>query len=119
MDIKKYLLDFYVEQNGETITPELAECLVKEMAVTDGSDRTNGEKWSMQETTEVGNKLGVNWERIQKCEWYLVLNMMYSDYFPVGRKHGFTDYTFYSELAQAWFSDVDGKDNKTFKYFFD
>lgn len=119
MDIQKYLLNFYIEQNGETITPELAEGLVKDMAITDGSDRTNGEKWSMTETTDVGNKIGVNWERIPKCEWYLVMNLMYSDYYTVAKKHGLTDYTFFAELSQAWFQDVDAKDNKTFKYFFD
>lgn len=46
------------------------------------------------------------------------LNMMYSDYYSVGKKHGYTDYTFYAELAHAWFHDVDAKENKTFHYFF-
>jgi len=118
MDIKDYLLDYYIATAGETITPELAKALVIDMAVTDGSERENGEKWTPAETNDVGTKIGIDFEKITKCEWYLVLNMMYSDYFTVGRKHGFNDWQFYAELAQAWFYDVDAKPNKTFKYFF-
>lgn len=118
MDIKDYLLEFYIAQNGEVITPELSKMLVEEMAITDGSDRTTGEKWTPAETNDVGIKMGIDFEKIPKCEWYLVLNMMYSDYYSVGKKHGMTDYTFYAELAYAWFHDVDGKDHKTFDYFF-
>lgn len=118
MDIKDYLLDFYISQNGEKITPELAKSLVEEMAITDGSDRTSGEKWTPAETNDVGTKMGINFEQIPKCEWYLILNMMYSDYYSVGRKHGLIDYQFFGELAQAWFNDVDGPENKTFRYFF-
>lgn len=118
MDIKDYLLDFYISQNGEVITPELAKSLVEEMAITDGSDRQTGEKWTPAETNDVGAHMGIDFDRIPKCEWYLVLNMMYSDYFVVGKKHGLVDYTFYAELAHAWFTDVDAVENKTFKYFF-
>lgn len=118
MDIKQYLLDFYIAQNGETITPELAKSLVEEMAVTDGSNRTTGEKWTMTDTNDVGMKVGIDFEKIPKCEWYLVMNMMYSDYYQVGHNHGFNDYNFYSELSKAWFNDIDAKENKTFKYFF-
>lgn len=118
MDIKNYLMQFYVDQNGEVISPELATMLVSEMAITDGSDRTNGEKWTMSETQDVGDRLGVDWNRIIPCEWYVVMNMMYSDYYSVGKAHSMTDWTFYAELTMAWFNDVDGKENKTFKYFF-
>jgi len=118
MNIKDYLLDFYIEQNGETINKDLARILVTQMAVTDGSNRANGEKWTIEQAMEVGKKLGINWDSVSKCDWYVVLNMMYSDYYSVGRKHGFTDYNFYSELALAWFEDVDGPENKTFNYFF-
>lgn len=118
MDIKSYLMDFYISQNGEVITPELAKMFVEEMPVTDGSERTNGEKWTMEEAVEVGKNMNIDFNKIPICEWYLVLNMMYSDYFVVGRKHNLTDWQLYAELAHAWFYDVDAKQNKTFKYFF-
>lgn len=118
MDIKRYLLDYYINNNGEVITPELAAMLVEELAITDGSDRTNGEKWSMSDTTDAGMKAGVDFDSISKAEWYYVMNMMYSDYFQIGKRYGNTDWQFFADLAKAWFEDVDGKENKTFKYAF-
>lgn len=117
MNIHEYLIDIYVEKYGKHINHELADTLVEEMAVTDGSSRETGQKWTLQETKDVGSKLGVNFEEIKPCEWYLVMNMMYSDHYRTGKKHGFIDPTFYGELALDWFHDVDGNDDKTFKYF--
>lgn len=119
MDIKNYLIEFYKQANGTVITPELATLLVKEMAVTDGSNRTDGEKWTIEECKAVGDSIGVDWSRILKAEWYLVLNMMYSDYYTVCQKFGLPEPQFFIELALSWFNDVDAKDCKTFNYFFD
>lgn len=117
MNIKSLLLSYYVDKNGKVITSELAKSLVEDMAVTDGSNRENGEKWTMEETTEVGNKYNVDWNSISKCEWYLVMNMMYSDYYRTGKKRGLTDYQFFADLATDWFADVDASPDKTFNYF--
>lgn len=117
MDIKKYLMDLYIEKYGEHINKEIAMNLVEEMAVTDGSGRPTGEKWSYQESKDVGMKNGINFAQVDSYEWYVVLNMMYSDYYRTAKKHGFNDSTFFAELASDWFSDVDAKENKTFCYF--
>lgn len=117
MNIRNMLMDLYIEKNGKVITPELAKGFVYEMAVTDGSDRTSGEKWTMDDAKMVGDKYNVDWNSISKCEWYVVLNMMYSDYYRTGKKHGFIDSGFYAELASDWFSDVDASPDKTFNYF--
>lgn len=118
MDIKNYLLNYYIETNGEKLTPELAKCIVKEFAITDGSDRQDGEKWNMGEAQQIAEKISFSLDRVSLADFYTVLNMMYSDYYGVGKKHGLTDWQLYAELAAAWFNDVDGKENKTFSYFF-
>lgn len=119
MDIKQYFLSFYIAQNGEVVTPELAKMLVEDFAITDGSGRINGEKWTPEEAMEIGKKLEIDYEEIPKFEWYLILNMMYSDYNNVAIHFGITDALFYGEMALAWFHDVDARENKTFKFFFE
>lgn len=118
MDIKKYLLDCYIANYGETISDDLARGIVEAMAITDGSDRQTGEKWTLEESKSIGEKIGINWDKVSPAEFYAVLNMMYSDYCQVGRKHGLTDWQLYAELAAAWFNDIDAAENKTFNYFF-
>jgi len=110
-------MDLYIEKNGKVLTPELAKAFVEEMSVTDGTDRANGEKWTMEDSKVIGDKYGVNWESISKCEWYLVLNMMYSDYYKTAKKHGMTDSSMFAELATDWFIDIDASPDKTFNYF--
>lgn len=118
MDMKHYLMDVYKEHYGTHLNEELARCLVKEMKVTDGSDREHGERFSMADAIEVGNKMGIDFNKIRKCEWYVVLNMMYSDYYRTASQYGHTDYKFFGNLAYDWFHDEDGMEDKTFLYFF-
>lgn len=118
MDIKNFLLDYYISQNGKKITPELAKMIVDEFAVTDNSGRTTGEKWPMDECIKLGDSIGVDWNKINKTEWYVVCNNEYSDKSTLVKKHGWSEPTVYAEFAQSWFYDVDAKPNKTFNYFF-
>ena len=118
MDIKQYLLDFYISHNGEKITPDLAKMIVEDFAVTDNSGRPNGEKWTMEECSKLGESMGVDWSKIDKVEWYIVLNNEYSDKYIMAKKHGWPEPSIYGEFAMSWFNDVDAKENKTFKYFF-
>lgn len=115
--MKDLFMQLYVEKYGNHITEELAEELVYDFAVTDGSGRTCGEKWTVQETKSVGDKIGIDFEKINKYEWYLVMNMFYSDYYRTAKKHGLTDPVFFAELSYDWFNDADAEENKTFNYF--
>ena len=54
MDMKHYLMNVYKEHYGEHINEHLAKCIVKDMAITDGSDRENGEKYTMENAVEIG-----------------------------------------------------------------
>lgn len=116
MELNHYLLNFYVAQNGEMITPELAKILVSDFAITDGSKRVDGEKWTIEEAKKEGIKAGVNFESISIYDWYLVLNMMYSDYYSVYTQYDL-ELDFFIKLAISWFNDVDAKENKTFNFF--
>ena len=116
MNFTNLFFELYKEKYGSRIAPEIAHDLVKDMAVTDNSGRISGEKWSIEESAAMAEKVGADLTRIDRCEWYLILNMMYSDYFATINKHALPETT-YGELALDWFNDVDGEEDKTFRYF--
>lgn len=116
MNMKNLFMKLYTEKYGEKINRELAEEIVSEFPVTDGTDRTSGEKWSYEDAKTMAERVGVNWEEVSKCEWYIILNFMYSEHFKTGKKHGLPD-TFYGELAYDWFYAVDAEPDKTFHFF--
>ena len=112
----------YEKVYGKIITREVADAWVRSMSIPDNTDRNTGMKWSLDTTTEVGNKININWHEIDKVEWYCVMNMMYADYWCVAKyAEKQDDAMFYAKLAKAWFYDDDIEDieSKTYKYYFD
>lgn len=115
MSVQDYLLRFYVEQYGETITEELAESLVSNMALFGSTEHKNGGHWSLNESKVVGAQIGVKFDLFSLTEWYIVLNAIYSQYSEILIKFGLSDPQIYGEMALAWL--VNNR-QKTFKYFF-
>lgn len=115
--MKQMLMNLYVEKYGHHISEDMAKELVHDFPVTDGSGRESGEKWNCEQAKDLALKVGIDLDKINKWEWYLVLNNMYSDYSNTLKKHGMTDSTIYAELAKDWFHDPDADEHKTFKYF--
>lgn len=76
-----------------------------------------GEKWSYEKIKDYVNTKGI----MDNCvEYYLVMNMVYNDYYNVAINFGHeTDVEFYYELANAFINDEDGKKFKVEKYFID
>lgn len=109
----------YKKAYGEHLTESICKSWVKSMAVTDGSERTTGEKWSIDQTTEVGNKLQNNWNVINKWEWYAVMNAWYSDYFKTAKEFEVeNEAEFFGMLAMDFFFDEDAKCKNPFNYYF-
>lgn len=78
-------------------------------------DGSTGEHWSMDQTNSVLSKRGYNYDPV---EWYAILNAMFSDYYPVAKKHGLAgSVDFYADMANAWLSDKDAVDDKAAVYF--
>jgi hypothetical protein len=109
----------YKQAYGEKITKELADCFVKSMTVTDGTDRATGMKWNYDTSIEVGNKISIDWHKIDKIDFYIALNMMYSDYFTVAKSYDLqNDNLFFAKMAKAWLCDDDVASNKMYRYYF-
>lgn len=84
------------------------------------SNMTHGEKWSYEQTTDYGQKHGVNWANMNKYEWYAAMNASYSDNHLVGIEYQVDDDPdFYAGLAKAfWCMDDDVHDKTVCSYYF-
>jgi hypothetical protein len=87
-------------------TKETSKYAVSKMKNKDG---TTGEHWNYDTTTKVLESKGYDFK---PCDWYYVLNMIYSDYYKSGR----SDET-YIELACDFLDDEDAPDDKAKRYY--
>lgn len=96
---KDIYVDVYEKAYGETLTREVAEEWVRSLPVSDGSPRENGQKWNIDQTYEVGNKIGVDWQKMSKIDWYIVLNMEYAKHYHTAKNYG-------NEADPLWFAHI-------------
>lgn len=87
---------------GEHLSEDMAKHWVSEMKNKDG---TVGEHWSYEQTSTLA-------EKHNKCDFYAVLNMVYSDYYNPR-----FDTNTYVALARDWLDDKDVGEGKTLKYY--
>lgn len=117
--IKMVYRELYENAYGKKITRELADMWVKSMSITDGSERNNGIKWSLESASEVGNKIGFDWNKYSKIDFFVAMNMVYSDYFRSAKKYDLqNDSVYFAELAKDWLCDEDAPCDKLYKYYF-
>lgn len=101
MSTKDVYIDIYRKAYGNTLTKDIAEEWVMSMEVTDGSGRINGQKWNFEQTTEVGNSIGIDWGKINKIDWYVVMNMEYAKHYTTAKMYGMEeDPSFFAHIAK-------------------
>lgn len=85
------------------LTKEMAE---EWMMGLQNEDGTKGPHWSMDQAKQVMQQRGIQADPVT---FWAVLNMMYSDYCKVFKKHGVGDRVdFYADITSAWLNDKDG-----------
>lgn len=96
----------YEAEHGPHFNDEHARKAVNKMENEDG---TRGQHWSLEETTALANQYGIRLdEKINKYDWYVALNMVYSDYYRVVvSMTGSNNTKYFVELAKAWMHDKD------------
>lgn len=106
----------YEAEHGPHFNEEHARKAVSKMENEDG---TRGPHWSIEETTTLANQYGVSLgNRFNRYDWFVALNMVYSDYYKViismtnsnSTKH-------FVELAKAWINDKDIDEGKMWYYY--
>lgn len=113
---KLFRLKSYESQHGPHFNEEYARKAVNKMENEDGS---RGPHWSIEETTQFANQYGVNLNgKFNRYDWYVALNMIYSDYYRVIMQITNSNSTkHYVEFAKAWLNDKDIDEGKMWYYF--
>lgn len=106
----------YEAKHGPHFNEEHARKAVSKMENEDGS---RGEHWSIEETTSLANQHNVRLDgKVNKYDWYVALNMVYSDYYRVVVNiTGSNNTKFFVELAKAWICDKDIDEGKMWFYY--
>lgn len=110
VDYDKYIAAEYeiakIAHHGH-VDETLARCWVGKMKNKDG---TTGEHWTMEQVSSVVKDKGI---KHHLCDFYVVLNMMYSDYYSSK-----FDTSTYVEMAKDWLDDADVGSCKLLKYYY-
>lgn len=106
----------YEAKYGPHFNEEHAHKAVSKMENEDG---TKGQHWSIEETSTLASQYGIRFdEKINKYDWYVALNMVYSDYYKViANITGSTNSKYFVELAKAWLHDKDIDEGKMWYYY--
>lgn len=73
-------------------------------------------RWTMDQTTAVMNQRGYHHK---PCEFWVVMNMLASDYGATMAKYGADKPEVWADLAHNWLDDADADDGKTGRYWRD
>ena len=79
----------------------------KEMQNADGS---SGAHWSMEDTETVRKTRNIN--DCKPEDFWITMNMMYSDYQGVAKKYGIDKPEFYADMARGFLMDKDSKQGR-------
>ena len=77
-------------------------------------DGTTGAHWTMEQAEQVMRQHGIQCE---PAEFYAALNMLYSDFCEIFKKHGVNKIDFYADMAKAWLDDKDAVSDKLSAYY--
>ena len=78
------------------------------------ADGTKGPHWTFEQCKKLMEQYSVSYD---PCSFWATLNMVYSDYCAVARKHGVNKDVFYIDLAKAFLMDADAKPDKLARYY--
>lgn len=100
-----------MEEYEEGMDEELAEEWTSQMKNADG---TKGPHWKMEQTEQLMERRKLDCDPV---EFWVAMNMMYSDYSKVARAHGVNNVEFYADMAKAFLDDADAVEGKLEAYY--
>ena len=106
-EVDKFLHDMENDICYPPLTEEQAVSYVKHMKHKDGSE---GEHWTLEQT-KAYQASHSDYASIDPLDFYVAINMMYSDYF----KPAYTTDN-YASMAASFLNDVDAPSNKLERY---
>lgn len=118
-DMRGYDRDMrdYADMDMGRFTEREMEMWKREMKNADGS---MGEHFSKEQVEQTAQKIGVNPAEFGKGVFCMAMNMMFSDYVGVARRHGVDKPEFYADMAKAFLDDKDYRgmpEEKLYTYY--
>ena len=109
------------ERHERMYGPHFTEkCAMKVVAKMENEDGTTGQHWTINDTTTVANQYGISFNprKYNKYDWYVAMNMVYSDYykFITNTLHS-NNIKYFVDLAKAWLEDKDIDEGKMWYYY--
>lgn len=108
-------------RKGERLTgygeaqPRLTRNAAMEWADSmENEDGTRGAHWPIEQTKQVQAQKGIDCEPLQ---FWIAMNMIYSDYVKVAKKLGMNNVDFYACMAEAFLDDKDAQPDKLARYY--
>lgn len=98
-------------ERGERLDEDTVRDWMEHLRNEDG---TTGPHWTMEQTSQVMRQKGVD---CNPLDFWAVINMMYSDYYPVAKKANANNIDFYVNMAKAFLDDKDARAGKLARYY--
>lgn len=77
------------------------------------ADGTTGSHWTLEQTQDVAKQRNITCD---PNDFWVAMNMMYSDYCTVARSYSADNQNFYADMAAAFLRDTDAVPGKIVKY---
>lgn len=100
--------------DSDMIEPMTHERAVKWVKGMKNADGTTGPHWGMDQTKQVMEQQNIQCDEV---EFFVAMNMMYSDYCKVAKKHNCSTTEFYAAMAKAFLDDKDAQPEKLSRYY--
>lgn len=106
----------YAQDDGDELSYREMKDWVNNMETTDsnGNIVKRGEKYSMAQTMELAQRLGVKFDKFSEEEFWVAMNAVYSDYYCVLGDNP----EMYAKLAKAFLCDSDAVRDKLSAYYY-
>ena len=98
--------------SDKTFTLDVAEEWASKLHNEDGS---SGPHWTMEQAKRIMAQRNLS---LDPTEFWIAINLIYSDFSPVAKKHGVGgNLDFYVDMAKAFLNDKDAGPNKIARYY--
>lgn len=104
-------MEYGYSGSRDRMTRDVADSWMRNL---DNEDGSRGAHWSYDQTL---NLLEQKKYDCDPMDFYVAMNMLYSDYYKVAKKFNVNNTEFYAALAEAFLCDKDAGDDKLVRYY--
>ena len=103
-----------MEHAGKNRAPLTQETALEWISRMKNEDGTTGPHWTMEQTEQARKQRGIDCDPL---EFFVTMNMMYSDYCKAAEKANASSMDFYAYMSKAFLDDKDAQPDKLERYY--